>query len=68
MFALTVERFIREMKEGEGHIIDKEDNNELEWAVDDSGDSSNHKINFSANVQQRDCLLSECPSAGEMRV
>ncbi len=64
MFALTVERFIREMKEGEGHIMNKKDDDNSEWAVDEGGGSSNHKINFWANVQQRDCLLSQHPSAG----
>ncbi len=67
-FALMVERVIRVMMEGGGHIMDKEDDNGLKWAVEDGGGGGNHKINFCANVQQHDCLLSQHPSVGETGV
>ncbi len=58
VFSLTVERVIRAMKEGGEHIMDEEDNNNLEWAVCNGGGGGDHEIDFWANVQQHNCLLS----------
>jgi hypothetical protein len=46
---------------------DKEDDNS-EWAVGDEGGGGDHEINLWVNVQQRNCLLSQCSSTGEMGV
>jgi hypothetical protein len=54
--------------EGEGHFMDDKDNNNAKWAVGDDGGGGKHKHDCWANVQQRNCLLSQHPSAVETGV
>jgi hypothetical protein len=44
--------------------MDKKDDNDSEWAVGDGGSGGNHKINFWANDQQRNCLLANAHPQG----
>ncbi len=56
---------VRAMMEGGKHIMDDEEDNDVEWAVGDGGSGATVRLAFWANVHQHNHLLSQCPSAGE---